>query len=405
MDMSPRMRGSLGIAFATLCSVATSGASAQWTVAMRAMNNPLAVGQCTAIEVVPKDGNGTTPLRPNGSQLDWQDFELSISGAPPDAFAWSNERHRFLCARAPTAPSVTVTAHYPGSQLKPNQIVPGVNLSQSIEVLMQGVPPAPVATAAPEMPPVQPAPGYGPGGVPAAGAPPPTSGYPGDPGTPPAQPAPGYPAPTDPGYPGAAPGLAAQPGEVRTATNGKQFVEKVTSHAKQKAKEVAAHTVDYTADAANDIVDTTLEAGSQVVKSNVQSTAGGVGQAGKSLVTGGEETEDPKDLTTALAKGRVVLRHLRFQEHTAVLDPSTGPVITQLSQAMLAAQGQFLIEGHVEKSEGEQAQALSEQRAAAVKAALISAGVSPAQLVAAGYGATRPLGKGGSARIEIAHTQ
>ena len=71
---------------------------------------------------------------------------------------------------------------------------------------------------------------------------------------------------------------------------------------------------------------------------------------------------------------------------------------------MLANPGQFLIEGHVDKAEGEQAQALSEQRAAAVKAALVSAGVSQMQLAAAGYGATRPLG-GGSARIEIARTQ
>jgi outer membrane protein OmpA-like peptidoglycan-associated protein len=188
------------------------------------------------------------------------------------------------------------------------------------------------------------------------------------------------------------------------ATNSKQFIQKVTTHAKLKAREVAAHTVDATAEATNEVVDTTLEAGSQVVKSNMQSTAGSVGEVGKALVSGGGDKEDTKDVVGDLAKGRVVLRSLRFQAHMATLDPSAGPLIAQLAQAMLASPGQFLIEGHVDKAE-EQAQALSEQRAAAVKAALVAAGVSQMQLAAAGYGATRPLGGGGSARIEIARTQ
>ena len=52
------------------------------------------------------------------------------------------------------------------------------------------------------------------------------------------------------------------------------------------------------------------------------------------------------------------------------------------------------------------AQALSEQRAAAVKAALVGAGSSPMQLAAVGYGATRPIqGAKSNARVEIARTQ
>ena len=127
----------LGPLLGTLLQATT--VHAQWTISMRAMQNPLAVGQCTAIEVVVKDPNGYPPLRPNGSQLDWQDFELTFTAASPDAFAWSNEKHRFLCARTPTAASATVIAHYPGSQLKPNQIVAGVDVTQSVEVAMQGV--------------------------------------------------------------------------------------------------------------------------------------------------------------------------------------------------------------------------------------------------------------------------
>ena len=87
------------------------------------------------------------------------------------------------------------------------------------------------------------------------------------------------------------------------ATNSKQFIQKITTHAKLKAREVAAHTVDATAEATNEVVDTTLEAGSQVVKSNMQSTAGSVGEAGKALITGGGDPGDTRDVPGDLAKG------------------------------------------------------------------------------------------------------
>ena len=307
----------LGPLLGTLLQATT--VHAQWNISMRAMQNPLPVGQCTAIEVVVKDPNGYAPLRPNGSQLDWQDFELTFTAASPDAFAWSNEKHRFLCARAPTAASATVIAHYPGSQLKPNQIVAGVDVTQSVEVAMQGVQ-APATTAAvsdmPQQPPgygppgsVSPgtvATGYGPGGSSSGQGVPQTGVYPTDPGTyagqqvgvygppgaVPSQPAP-YGAPTDPNLTGTGPTVAGQP---QMATNSKQFIQKITTHAKMKAREVAAHTVDATAEATNEVVDTTLEAGSQVVKSNMQSTAGSVGEAGKALVTGGGDPGDTKDV-------------------------------------------------------------------------------------------------------------
>jgi outer membrane protein OmpA-like peptidoglycan-associated protein len=181
---------------------------------MRAMQNPLPVGQCTAIEVVVRDAAGGVPLRPDGRQLDWQDFELSFTTTAPDAFGWSNEKHRFLCARTPTAASALVMAHYPGSHLRPNEVLPGMNVNQQVEVFIQGVAPgpaysqAPSPTAGPGQPyqapanqpqPTAAAPAYQP--QPAAPAP----GYQSQP----TAPAPGYqpqPAPPAPaGYPQAAP--------------------------------------------------------------------------------------------------------------------------------------------------------------------------------------------------------
>jgi outer membrane protein OmpA-like peptidoglycan-associated protein len=225
-----------------------------------------------------------------------------------------------------------------------------------------------------------------------------------------------YPNPADPASHITQPGQTTQPGPTSQtvtiastpqpqARSFKQLFKKIGDHAKQQAREVAGNTVNYTADAANSVVDNTLTSGSDLIKSHVQSTAGGLGEVGQALFSGVKGKEDPKDLAAALSAGRVVLHELRFQEHTATLDPSSGPLLAKLAQALLATPGQYLIEGHVDKTEEPRAQALSGQRAAAVKNALVSSGVPSIQLVSTGYGATRPLSSGNSARIEIARTQ
>lgn len=89
-----------------------------------------------------------------------------------------------------------------------------------------------------------------------------------------------------------------------------------------------------------------------------------------------------------------------------MLEQSSSGLISQIAVALARTPGQFLIEAHVDGKNGAAAQALSEQRATAVKAALVAAGSSPMQLAAVGYGATRPIpGAKSSARIEIARTQ
>ena len=377
---------------------------AQWTIAMRPMQNPLAVGQCTAIEIVVKDPSGMPPVRPNGKQLDWQDFELSFITSAPDAFAWKNESHRFLCAQAPTASTAVVIARYPGGHLRPEERIAGVEVQQTVEVAMQGAPPSGAPAGPPPPAYAGPTPAYGPSAAPAA--PDRANGYP-QPVA--AAPAPAYPQPAS--YPqgsGYAQPVAAAPdaGNVRT---GKQFLERITGHAKRKASEVASSTTTQVADAAGDVVGTTLETGSDVVKSG---TGAVTGAASKSVQGVGQSLgvvaspRDPADVAAALAQGRAVLHGLHFTEGTAILEPSSGPLISQIAGALARTPGQFLIEAHVDGKNPAAAQALSEQRAAAVKAALVAAGTSPMQLAAVGYGATRPLaGAKASARIEIARTQ
>jgi outer membrane protein OmpA-like peptidoglycan-associated protein len=191
--------------------------------------------------------------------------------------------------------------------------------------------------------------------------------------------------------------------------SGKQFFQRIAGHAKRKASEVASSTTTHVADAAGDVVGTTLEAGGNVVKSGAGAVTGaaseGVQGVGRSLGAA-QAPKDPADVTAALAAGRAVLYGLRFTEGTAMLEYSSTPLINQIVVALSRTPGQFLVEAHVDGKNGAAAQALSEQRAAAVKAALVAAGSSPMQLAAVGYGATRPVpGAKSSARIEIARTQ
>ena len=462
--------GSLLIAVATVLPAGTLGA--QWSVSMRAMQNPLPVGQCTAIEVVVSGPDGAAPLRPDGKQVSGWDFDLSFAAASPDAFAWKDERHRFLCARAPTAASARVLATYPGRHLQGAEVVQGVVTQQSVEVAMAGAPAAPTYASGgyPQAPPgpqgyappngypspaYQPdqtayggsggyaAPGAGPpqGGYPPQGPYPPQGSYPTQAATPPQGPYPpsgSYPSqgtypnqgtdPTQGAYPAQsaypAPqsypqGPAPQAGPTVTTgpapdttprvRNGKQFLQRITGHAKRAASDVASNTTTSVADATGDVIGNTLQTGGEVVKSGAGAVTGAAGKqvAGVGKVLGArQDSKDPEDIAAALAQGRVVLRGLRFTEGTAILEPSSGALISQIAGALARTPGQFLIEAHVDGKHSPAAQALSEQRAAAVKAALVAAGSSPMQLAAVGYGATRPIpGAKSNARVEIARTQ
>ncbi len=347
----------IGLVIGALWIAPPPHAEAQWTVSMRAMQNPLPVGQCTAIEVVVTDAGGATPLRPNGRQLDWQDFELEFVASVPDAFAWSNERHRFLCARASMPASATVIAHYPGAHLQPHERVPGVDLRQSI-VMSNLVAPAPVATTSQTY------------------QTPPQSPVPGQPTVPPSAPAPAEAEPAPKGLGG--------------------LFKKIGAHAKQKAGEVTSQTAQSIVAGASNVVDTSIETGAGVVSSaaleatnTARTTIGGVGRSLTPVALRGGESSD--NLATVMAAGGAELRMLRFTGDTDVLEPASRELITRVAAALNATQGRFVIEAHVDPLPSPAAsQQLSEHRAAAVKQALIRNGVEATRLTALGYGASEP---------------
>jgi hypothetical protein len=136
----------------------SSAAASAWVIRLRAVQSPVPVGGCTPIELIARDGSGSVPVRPDGKQLTWQDFDFALaSGA--DAFAWrdNNPRSRFLCARRAGAVA-KVTATYPGEHLLGPQLIAGVRVSQSLQVTSAGAagasqPLAPVAARPGHAPP------------------------------------------------------------------------------------------------------------------------------------------------------------------------------------------------------------------------------------------------------------
>jgi outer membrane protein OmpA-like peptidoglycan-associated protein len=94
------------------------------------------------------------------------------------------------------------------------------------------------------------------------------------------------------------------------------------------------------------------------------------------------------------ASGRATLHGILFDLDSANLRAESRPVLDDVAK-MLAGQPawKLTIEGHTDAS-GSAAhnQSLSEGRAAAVKAYLVSQGVDAARLSTAGFGATRPVG-------------
>src|SRR6185503_3541494 len=108
--------------------------------------------------------------------------------------------------------------------------------------------------------------------------------------------------------------------------------------------------------------------------------------------------------------GRAVLHGILFDLDSATLRPESKPVLDEVVHLLAAeAAWKLTIEGHTDSS-GTSAhnQTLSEQRAAAVKAYLVSQGVDTARLSTAGYGASRAvadnaseLGRAQNRRVEL----
>jgi len=164
----------------------------------------------------------------------------------------------------------------------------------------------------------------------------------------------------------------------------------------------AAQTVDSTLAKTGRGVDTVVSKTASFADAVVDKTGGVLSSAAGAL--GGSDSEDDK-LAADLSDGRAVLSELRFDGATEQLARSAEPQIERLVRLLKAQPVSFVIEGHVDDTGNAAAdQALSERRAAALKARLTAAGVLTERLFAMGLGATRPPAdpQAARARIEIA---
>ena len=210
--------------------------------------------------------------------------------------------------------------------------------------------------------------------------------------------------------------LAVASGVPARSAEGQSVLKKIREQASKRVEEHKAKVDSAVVKTATGAVDSTLDKttrGADAVVNKVGSVADtaitrterGVRNT---LTKSGGADELAAQYAAQLASGHLVLREIKFVPNSDQLDPSSGDAVAQLAKALAGAAGVFLIEGHTDAMPAAAAaQALSQQRAAAVKAQLVTAGVPAERLLSVGYGATRPAsdGKGGNARIELTKAQ
>ncbi|MEZ4458029.1 MAG: OmpA family protein [Gemmatimonadales bacterium] len=100
-------------------------------------------------------------------------------------------------------------------------------------------------------------------------------------------------------------------------------------------------------------------------------------------------------MKSAMAEsGKVAIYDVRFATGSAVIDPASAEALKVIAAFLAATPGRFYVVGHTDDTGGlEDNLRLSEQRAAAVKAALVADhGVKPDRLETRGVGPLAPVG-------------
>ena len=200
--------------------------------------------------------------------------------------------------------------------------------------------------------------------------------------------------------------LAATP----VAAEGQGVLKRIKQDAAKKAAERKAKAEENAVGTASRMTDSTLEKTGRGVDATVNKvgtvldTAMNKTERGiASVVSGG-----PDKIATDLGEdGRAIVRELAWESDGAELAASSQGVVKRIAKALKATDKIYLVEVHTDAgADATASQALSDQRAAALKAKLVAEGVPAGRLFAMGFGGTRPPTDGGAAaRIELAKMQ
>jgi outer membrane protein OmpA-like peptidoglycan-associated protein len=156
-------------------------------------------------------------------------------------------------------------------------------------------------------------------------------------------------------------------------------VEQAALRAVDSTLEKTSRGLDSGVTVAGRVIDTTLN--------RMEETAYGVIQGDRKNADG---------FARALASGGLVLEEIEFVTNSPELTRAGRQVLEQLAEAVRVTPGTFLIEGYADAAGDSAAiRALSEHRAAAVKASLVSAGIPAGRLFARGCASAS------AARIEL----
>lgn len=111
------------------------------------------------------------------------------------------------------------------------------------------------------------------------------------------------------------------------------------------------------------------------------------------LVTNFTLAEGGKDYATELTTGRIVTHGITFDSGSDVIRPESGPTLRKILKLMQDdAALAFEVQGHTDAQGGDRVNGpLSERRAAAVKAWLVSQGIDGGRLSSKGLGSSKPL--------------
>jgi len=137
----------------------------------------------------------------------------------------------------------------------------------------------------------------------------------------------------------------------------------------------------------------------------------GARQGLPSMITNIVLAEGGEDLYKRLmTDGKIVTNDIHFESGSAILKPESMKIIDQIVTLMKEhAEVKFSVEGHTDSDGTEESNlTLSEQRAKAVRSAMISKGIDGSRLSAKGYGESQPLsenstpeGKAKNRRVEF----